>query len=58
MHMIKLFLVLSAVFLVGLAQPFPLYLAKASALRSRPVRLVGMNYVPARRISLVMAGSQ
>src|SRR3982750_985210 len=52
MHMNKLFLVLSAVALGALAQPYPLYLANAAAPRSRPARLEGMAYVAARRIIL------
>jgi hypothetical protein len=52
MHMNKLFLVLSAVFLSALAQPFPSYVAGASAPRSSPPRLEGMDYRSARRIIL------
>jgi hypothetical protein len=48
----KLFLVLSAVALGALAQPYPLYIANAAAPRSGPARLEGMNYVAARRIIL------
>jgi hypothetical protein len=52
MHMNKLFLVLSAVSLGALAQPYPLYVANAAAPSSSPARLEGMSYVPARRIIL------
>jgi hypothetical protein len=48
----KLFLALSAVALGALVQPYPLYIANAAAPRSRPVRLEGMDYVPARRVIL------
>jgi hypothetical protein len=50
MHMNKLFLALSAVSLGALAQPSPPYIAKAAAPKSRPLRLEGMDYLPARRI--------
>jgi hypothetical protein len=48
----KLFLALSAVSLVGLPQPSQPNVAKAAAPRSRPLRLEGMDYLPARRIIL------
>jgi hypothetical protein len=52
MLMNKLFLVLSALSLSALAQPFPPYVANASAPRSSPPRLEGMDYLHARRIIL------
>jgi hypothetical protein len=52
MHMNKLLFVLSAVALGALAQPFPSYVANASAPSSRPPRLEGMDYLRARRIIL------
>lgn len=52
MHMKKLFLALSVFALCALAQPYPLYAANAAASRSRPARLEGMDYVPARRVIL------
>src|ERR1043166_6452367 len=55
MRMSKLFLALSAVSLGALAQPYSAYIAKAAASRSRPARLEGMYYLPARRIILSYA---
>jgi hypothetical protein len=52
MHMNKLFFVLSAASLSTLAQPIPSYVANASAPRSAPPRLEGMDYRRARRIIL------
>ena len=52
MHINKLFLVLSAISLGGLVPPSPPHSLKAAAPRSRPERLEGMDYVPARRIIL------
>jgi hypothetical protein len=52
MRMSKLFLALSVVSLGALAQPYPAYIAKAAAPRTRPARLEGMDYVPARRVIL------
>ena len=52
MRMNKLFLALNAVVLGALAQPYPPDTANAAAPRSRPARLEGMYYLPARRIIL------
>ena len=52
MRMNKLFLALSAVSLGGVAQPALPHSLIAAAPRSRPMRLEGMAYVPARRIIL------
>ena len=52
MHMRMVFLALSAVCLGSLAQPFPSDSLNAAVPRSRPARLEGMRYVPARRIIL------
>lgn len=48
----KPFLALGAAALAGLSQPGPLDMANAAAPRSRPLRLEGMDYLPARRIIL------
>src|SRR3954453_11634288 len=48
----KLFLALSALTLGALAQPYPPYIANAAVPRTRPARLEGMDYVPARRVIL------
>jgi hypothetical protein len=48
----KIFLAISAICLGGIVQPLPPYMAKAAAPRSRPLRLEGMDYLPARRIIL------
>jgi hypothetical protein len=48
----RVLLALSAVSLASLAQPVPSYSLNAAAPRSRPARLEGMAYVPARRIIL------
>jgi hypothetical protein len=52
MRVTKLFLTLGALTLGALAQPYPPYIAKAAAPRSRPARLEGMHYLQARRIIL------
>jgi hypothetical protein len=48
----KIFLALSAVSLGGVAEPSPAYIVKAATPSSRPLRLEGMDYLPARRIIL------
>jgi hypothetical protein len=52
MLMKKLFLVLVAISLSGLAQSSPPPSPKAAVAHGRPLRLEGMDYVPARRIIL------
>jgi hypothetical protein len=48
----KIFLALSVISLGNVAQPSPPDIAKAAAPRSSPLRLEGMDYLPARRIIL------
>jgi hypothetical protein len=50
--MSKLIVALSAVSLGSLAQPSPPLILKAAVPHSRPARLEGMDYVPARRAIL------
>jgi len=52
MMMFRIFLALGAASLVGLPQPSQPSDARAAAPRGRPLRLEGMDYLPARRIIL------